>query len=478
MADSNITNYLGIGLASAIPASPNPPSGATEFYYETDTTTLKVWNGSAWVTAGGGGGSNSIVNTSGPPGIGRFPLSAMSWINQNGCSDVEITGGPIVVGLANFTGGGDNISILSAGSPGSAPWTITADLEALLWAENYITAGLVLYDSGSGKVLTFGLNGFASGTGGSPNAIRVVEWSGVTSYSGNPFQANSAGPAYRWLRIVNDGTNLTFYAGSNGVDWVELYQQTVTAFLPAITAFGVGGEYSFRGSASGEAGSAPPYARINIYSLKLDANTTGTDPDFLPPIDTGRPALSAFSWFNQGAATASDISGGPMVIRDTNDGTGGFHGLVKAAPTANFTLKARVGMQGVTDASNGPLFGLIAVSSSGAVVSFGLQSNDSSQTLDVNCSILRFSNATTYSAAAVKKLAAICNPIWLQLVYVYSTGTLTFSVSLDGYDWDEVGSETLSAFLSTFASVGFASFFGNTAASSSSSVRLYDWSGV
>lgn len=45
-----LTDFVGEGLAANMPVTPNVPAGCTAFYYQTDTTTLKAWTGSAWVT--------------------------------------------------------------------------------------------------------------------------------------------------------------------------------------------------------------------------------------------------------------------------------------------------------------------------------------------------------------------------------------------------------------------------------------------
>ena len=45
---SLITDFLGVGLHSARPATPNVATGCTAMYYETDTSKLFAWDGSAW----------------------------------------------------------------------------------------------------------------------------------------------------------------------------------------------------------------------------------------------------------------------------------------------------------------------------------------------------------------------------------------------------------------------------------------------
>jgi hypothetical protein len=55
-----ITDYLGYGLFSARPSSPNVPTGCLATYYATDTATEYGWNGSSWVVIGGGAGAANL----------------------------------------------------------------------------------------------------------------------------------------------------------------------------------------------------------------------------------------------------------------------------------------------------------------------------------------------------------------------------------------------------------------------------------
>jgi hypothetical protein len=55
-ASTAITDYVGVGLHSARPTTPNVPTGCTAIYYETDTTNVFAWSGTAWVQINGSGG--------------------------------------------------------------------------------------------------------------------------------------------------------------------------------------------------------------------------------------------------------------------------------------------------------------------------------------------------------------------------------------------------------------------------------------
>lgn len=65
-----ITDYMGVGLHSARPATPNVPTGCTALYYETDSTNTFAWSGSAWVQINGTGGPVIVQTASNAGGSG------------------------------------------------------------------------------------------------------------------------------------------------------------------------------------------------------------------------------------------------------------------------------------------------------------------------------------------------------------------------------------------------------------------------
>ena len=149
------------------------------------------------------------------------------------------------------------------GVPSSPPWTVTLEVTAILPAPATALVGIVLYDSGSGKLISFELQ-----ADGSATAWEIYTWNSVTSpvtqLIDTPIAVYSEN---RWLRVHNDGTNLTFYVSQTGADWVELYQQPVTTFLPAISGAGVGFDLNTSGADS---------LIINVWTFEI---TTGAGTD-------------------------------------------------------------------------------------------------------------------------------------------------------------------------------------------------------
>jgi hypothetical protein len=104
-----ITDYLGRGLLSAIPATPPIPTGGTAFYYATDVTTLYVWTGSAWV---------STVNVAGSFG---YP----TWDAQNSRMDGFVLHPDRLTVTAPYNPGADRI-MLATSSKSTGKWYFEA----------------------------------------------------------------------------------------------------------------------------------------------------------------------------------------------------------------------------------------------------------------------------------------------------------------------------------------------------------------
>lgn len=80
MASGRLIDYLGEGLFSARPAAPDLAAGALGLYYATDTSTLYAWDGSAWDSISGGGGSGApITATTAEAGTTLTATGANAW---------------------------------------------------------------------------------------------------------------------------------------------------------------------------------------------------------------------------------------------------------------------------------------------------------------------------------------------------------------------------------------------------------------
>ena len=177
-------------------------------------------------------------------GARRSGANAWSWLNQS-TATASVGQGALTVTAPALSG--DNWRIVMQTVPASGAWKFRAKLgsTAAISAQNFENSGLILYNSGNGKLVTFGP---AYNSGGSQAAIYAyrfpsVSGSGTNVFAGAPSNVNFALPMY--LEVDWDGSaNLTFWYSMNGYDGMmqKLYSETLASYLGALTHIGLGVE--------------------------------------------------------------------------------------------------------------------------------------------------------------------------------------------------------------------------------------------
>lgn len=196
-------------------------------YLPTDGTHLFRDNGIAWRPFGPLFPMTLVDNT------------AYSWVNQ-GSASVSTTHGSLI--LSDGAGSGtDNLRLRVKTIP-SAPYTATMAIIPLLpFPSNFNACGICLRDSGTGKIITFGLASdstqFASG-----QVLSAIKWNSATSFSGfytltptiaaNYAAANTLmlGPCL-WLQIVDNNTNRLLKISNDGINFQQLHSVSRTDFI-------------------------------------------------------------------------------------------------------------------------------------------------------------------------------------------------------------------------------------------------------
>lgn len=208
----------------------------------TNVTLADSGTGSVTITAasGGGGGSVPLGISSGPdwpPASAgsrddEFTGSSLSgsWTQVNATGSSAVLNQSWINLIPKIVGGAFNIYAITQPQPVAVPWTILAKVNALDPGFNY-WSGLCVSDGT--KFISFGP--------GISATLRYARWSNVTTNASdgsvNAYGINMSGPVY--IKIVNDGSNLTFYVSANGAHWFQPYQESVTVFLSATTSVGL-----------------------------------------------------------------------------------------------------------------------------------------------------------------------------------------------------------------------------------------------
>lgn len=176
---------------------------------------LTVVNGQpAWAASGSGSANAPADGSPDTPPV----LSAFSWLNQG--SSAQATQQAGFIDMSDSVSASGTIRALIQSAP-AAPYSIAVRMKGIL-LQNYQGFGLILYDSTTGKALTFG-----------PivSQIEVFSWNSVTSTNSQLFAGQSGVPIPAWMMIRDDGTNLYFSVSTDGVSWVRLWSAGRTAYL-------------------------------------------------------------------------------------------------------------------------------------------------------------------------------------------------------------------------------------------------------
>ena len=143
----------------------------------------------------------------------RITSSDFTWLNQNSATVDDYDN---YISLNDVSAAADSahyIRGLYMNCP-STPWSVVACVEG--WAKGAsngdIKWGIFLRESSTGKLITYEFTTHTS--------LRREYWNSATA----PVQATNRGGRFytcRWLKITDDGTNLKFYVGVNGMHWAE-----------------------------------------------------------------------------------------------------------------------------------------------------------------------------------------------------------------------------------------------------------------
>ena len=206
---------------------PSPGSNfliAGQRFKQTDGPYEWIFNGTTWVAFLNG--FQAVL-----------PIGAnYTWANQGGAT-IDFTS---AYGLMAIPASGSTSLRVQYKAQPSTPYTIDVMIAGDLVTGNSNTIGIGFYDSVGGALITLHLIGAVPGAGDWAG-YQVAEWNSVTSFHASVALLGLATAPFLpvFLRIANDGTNLTFYIG-NGLAWYEIYTQAVGTWLTPDSVFWFG----------------------------------------------------------------------------------------------------------------------------------------------------------------------------------------------------------------------------------------------
>lgn len=173
----------------------------------------------------------------------RPAAAAFSFLNQSGAALTDNSlPGPLTLKPASRAGASNLISLVL--SQPVTPYTITALLQRISPIQGAYAGGLVLTDGT--KYIFFGLaNASLTGT----QLLVVGRYTNVNlTTTAAIFWGFQSSPLV-WLRVVNDGTNITYSLSYDRVDWLPVLTESKTAFL-TISQVGWGLDTNDNGSSN------------------------------------------------------------------------------------------------------------------------------------------------------------------------------------------------------------------------------------
>jgi hypothetical protein len=130
--------------------------------------------------------------------------------------------------------------------------------------QNYRGGGLVLRESATGKILSFG---FIVNTGSFSMGMQIGRYTNSTTFASTPYSfAWFNALQVVWFRVsITGGTTLNLFISSDGVNFVKIYSELKTASFttaPDQWGYGIDPELSTAGQSS------------DLYNTLLSFKTT------------------------------------------------------------------------------------------------------------------------------------------------------------------------------------------------------------
>jgi hypothetical protein len=177
--------------------------------------------------------NDALWGYSGAPPLGRIDNGSgtiltsadFTWVNQGGATVSDQNG---TMFLRAPPSAGNNLRILKRTAP-SPPYSVIGAFEIIKLQESEESGGLLFRKNSDGKCHLFALGPNANG----PLTPAVDNFSSNTSYSGSPLARRNClfVGKYFWQKIEDDNTNLKFYIGFDGVEWIQVLSISRTSFM-------------------------------------------------------------------------------------------------------------------------------------------------------------------------------------------------------------------------------------------------------
>ena len=284
MASSTlITDYIQNGTHAARPASPNVPTTCSPLYYETDTTTLFVWTGAAWVAVGGAspanptatagpaavnGSATTFMRSDGAPAIQKASSSQFGIVEVDGTSITASAGVISTVaagsglyhqvmsatptrsgtGFTTTVDGGGGVATVTDGLTGisinaltnGAVWDWHALSKAAPATTNKTATALIGFTTPLNSVQAVAGMGYTDGTklemmviDNHPGAVGPVlqeyNFSTKSAFASSSISGGAFCGYQLWMQFQDDGANIHMRTSYDGINFIDFYTASYAA---------------------------------------------------------------------------------------------------------------------------------------------------------------------------------------------------------------------------------------------------------
>lgn len=217
----SLTAGTGVSVTGTYPDFTVTNSAPDQTVSLTGAGTVAVTGTYPDFTVTGSGGGNTLEASVTKPVIANFTL-------ENSGGVATITDGSYGIVLDSVSSGGANIRFVRTNSAVGSTWTMTMRTAShtALNGTGYSCA-MIARNSSNGRLLI-------SGIYNNSNQYVIQRWSSYAAYSGNVMAPVSVPAAsWYWWRMVNDGTNITYWMSADGYTWSTFRTEALASFITA-----------------------------------------------------------------------------------------------------------------------------------------------------------------------------------------------------------------------------------------------------